>query len=146
MLVIVADHHRCQCYATDRLKPPWTNIASFVNPSASVAEHDLGNDSPGRVLNRGSGAHQAYAAPSSIHEEALRKFSRAIADWMAHRTGTDCEAAIALVAEPRLLHEIKEACPPAVRHKVALELPKDLTHAALPDLAERLRAAAAERW
>jgi protein required for attachment to host cells len=145
MLVVVADHRHCQCYATDRLKPPWTNIASLVNPSASVAEHDLGSDAPGRVLNRGSGAHQAYAPPSSIHEEALRKFVRAIADWMAQRTAEEGVVSVALVAEPRLLHEIKQACSPAVRHKVALELPKDLTHATLPDLAERLRIAASER-
>ena len=145
MLVIVADHHRCQCYATDRLKPPWTNVASLVNPSASLSEHELGSDSPGRVLNRGSGAHQAYVPPSTIQEEALRKFSRAIADWVTQQTGAEGAATVALVAEPRLLHEIKQACPPPVRHKVALELPKDLTHATLPDLAERLRAAAAER-
>src|SRR3974390_3126702 len=120
MLVIVADHHRCQCYATDRLKPPWTNVASLVNPSASLAEHELGSDAPGRVLNRGSGAHQAYAPRSSIPEEASRQFSREIGDWMGQWTGEEGAAAVALVAEPRLLHEIKQACSPALRHKVAL--------------------------
>jgi protein required for attachment to host cells len=144
MLVVVADHHRCQCYATDRLKPPWTNVASLINPSASLAEHELGSDAPGRVFNRGSGAHQAYAPHSSIHKEALRKFARAIADWMALWTQEE-GAPVALVAEPRLLNEIKQACPPGVRHQLALELPLDLAHATLPDLAAHLRATAAER-
>jgi protein required for attachment to host cells len=144
MLVVVADHHLCQCYTTDRLKPPWTNIASLVNPSAVVTEHSLGSDAPGRVLNRGSGVHQAYAASSSIHEEALHKFAREIASWMAQQTAKETLAKVALVGEPRLLHAIKQACLPAVRDKISLELPKHLTQATLPDLAERLEAVAAQ--
>lgn len=136
--VVIADQSRAQIFTTASLGEPLENVESLVNTSAHLQQRDLVTDGSGRAMNRAAGIHQSEDAGPSIRETARHRFAHDIAASIARQAeAPDC-VGIVLVADPRLLSEIKEECKPPARSKLAGELPKNLMHAEMTELRDRL--------
>jgi protein required for attachment to host cells len=138
ILIVVADQSRAQIYATKSLGADLNDVESLVNTSAHLKERDLVTDGPGSSMNRAGGVHQSYDPGPQARDTARRRFTQEIADSMARQAEAPECAGIVLVADSRLLSEIKDACGHAVLRRIGAQLAKNLMHVEMEDLRARL--------
>jgi hypothetical protein len=139
--IIVADRSEARLYEADRGISRLKLIDTTRNPAARQAERDLVSGRAGSKMNRGAGTFQTLSAPGSAREALGERFARKVADLA--RQQLDGGDKLALVAAPKLLHQILQAMPPRARTRVARTVPRDVTHEGAAMLRTRLRTALA---
>jgi protein required for attachment to host cells len=140
---LVADARSIRVFEASGRSGAPAEVAVLRNPDAGPHERDLVSDRPGRVINRASGAHQAYEPRVSAKQHALQTWLKHIGPSLRELIDSRRSDALVLVASPRMLANLRSTLPASVRKLVTRELPLDLTHASAADLNRRLRPAMA---
>jgi len=133
--VVIADRGKADIFVTPALGAALNRVQRLENPSAHHTEASLHSDAPGRVLNRASGGHQSYDRGPTAHQHALEHFLHEIASALAHLAK---DGAIVLVADRRLLGELRRACAARGMTQIMGEVPKNLVHESADRIAARL--------
>jgi protein required for attachment to host cells len=135
---LVADRRTIRVFETSGGAAP-SEVAVLRNPAAVRHERDLVSDRPGRVINRASGAHQAYEPKRSAAEHAMQLWLKQVGPSIRELVQSRRSDGLVLVASPRMLPHLRMSLPGGIRKLVAREMPFDLTHASAADLKRRLR-------
>ena len=104
-----------------------------VNP----ATHEQGSDRPGRSFASKGGVRSAVE-DADWHELEEERFARAMADRINHAAELGELNAIAIIAPPKALGEIRKELSVKAQSKVVGELAKDLTRHPLKDIEKAL--------
>jgi protein required for attachment to host cells len=102
-----------------------------------LTNRDLESDRPGRSTSRVNRMRHGMTPSVDSHRLAQIELARAIAAEL-EAARTQGLQRVVLVAPPRALGDLREACSDGVRGVVVNEVAKDLTHLAIHDLAKRL--------
>jgi protein required for attachment to host cells len=142
--VLVADAARARFFSTHALGQSLRFLRALDHPEGRAAGAALTSDRPGKkASDAGAGPHGLAPrnTPRRLEEE---RFASTLADELAHLCRDDAHASLVLVMGPRLLGLVRGALDDATRARVVLEIPERLTEVPVPELCERLHAAAAE--
>jgi len=101
------------------------------------ATRDQGSDKPGRSFASKGGVRSAVE-DSDWHEMEEERFARAMADRINQEAESGELNAIAIIAPPRALGEIRKELSAKAQSKVVGELAKDLTRHPLKDIEKAL--------
>jgi protein required for attachment to host cells len=135
---LIADRRTIRVFETSGGAAP-SEVAVLRNPTAARHERDLVSDRPGRVINRASGAHQAYEPKKSAAEHAMQVWLRQVGPSIRELVQSRRTDGLVLVASSRMLPHLRRSLPVDIRRLVAREMSVDLTHASAADLKRRLR-------
>ena len=135
---LVADRRSIRVFeGSGRAGTPW-EVAVLRNPDAGRHERDLISDRPGRVVNRASGARQAYEPKASARQHALQVWLKQIGPSIRELIDSRDGDGVILVAAPRMLANLRSSLPASIRKRVTGEMPLDLAHASVASLKKRL--------
>ncbi|MFO7567034.1 MAG: host attachment protein [Enhygromyxa sp.] len=133
-LIVVADRETARFYR-------------HAHPGATLEAHggierpspgDRNADRPGRAFESANEGRHAMEPPSSYQEIERREMAAELAG-VAHQAIDDFEVdRLVLIAEPKLLGELRQALRKSAREKVVLEIDKHLTGIDDTELARRL--------
>lgn len=137
---IVADARTVRVFEGSPPGRALAEVAVFRNRAAHH-ERDLVSDRPGRVINRASGAHQAYEPKVRASQHAMQSWLRTIGPSLRALLEARGNESVVLVASPRMLAQMRKALPAAVSKRVTGELRLDLAHQPLGALKKRLQPA-----
>jgi protein required for attachment to host cells len=134
--IVVADGARARIFAL-RLHSPYLVSALDRDLVATrLTDRDLESDRPGRTTERGTGMSHSMRQELDKHRQAQLELAREVAKELDNaRNGL---RRIVLVAPPRALGDLREACSAEVRALVTNEVAKDLTKLPVHDLVGRL--------
>lgn len=106
---------------------------------ANEASHNLGTDRPGHT-QLGSSTRKASFEQTDLHQVNEHRFlEQVVAKAQELFTANACKS-IALVAEPRALGILRQEIGAKLKGVTALEIAKDYTKTAVPDLEKILAA------
>ncbi len=135
--IVVADGARARFYEL-RDHQPWLVPALDHDLVATrLTDRDLESDRPGRTTVRGTGMSHGMRQELDKHRQAQLELAREVAKALdtARNAGL---ARIVLVAPPRSLGDLREACSNEVRALVTNEVAKDLSKLSVHELSARL--------
>lgn len=149
--VVVADEAIARILARPATGGDLRPVEELTDPAAHRSGSDLRRDAVGRraggaeaagpsgslAAQRGSSTATTSAGEDRQHLEAERFAARVaerLDDGLQHRRFDELRVA----AAPRFLGLLRKAVSPAVQAAITLELDKDLIHANLRDIGERL--------
>lgn len=137
-LIAVAQRAKARLFLHEGPGRGLTEIADLVHPESRAHGLDLDTDRPGRVHDRvGTGRH-AMANEETHKERAASDFAREIARALSDRRTHEGFDRLILAAEPGFLGLLRAALDDPTKRLVDGELPKELTHASIEDIAARL--------
>jgi protein required for attachment to host cells len=105
---------------------------------AAPATHEMGTDRPGRTVS-GPGGVRSAMEQTDWHQMEEDRFVDTVAGVLARAVADDPDLQIAIVLPPKALGHLRAGMSAAVQKRVIAEIPKDLTHHPIPDIARHLR-------
>ena len=141
MHAIVADSRTVRVFEGSPASRALAEVAVFRNQAAGHHERDLVSARAGRVINRASGAHQAYEPKVRASQHVMQTWLRAIGPSLKGLLEDRSSESLVLVAAPRMLAQLRKALPAAVSKRVTGELRLDLAQQPLGELKKRLQPA-----
>jgi protein required for attachment to host cells len=106
-------------------------FANFVTEQAFLddnpATHDQGADRPGRSFAAAASVRRSAIEPTDWHDLEEHRFVERVSKALERLTRERKAPALALVAPPRTLADLRAALASDVKEKVVLEINKDLT-------------------
>lgn len=145
--IIVADRAGVRIYEARSGDPELHVLDEIANTALGRHERDLVASRAGRRRNPATRQPQEIAPRSRARDNAVGAFARAIARRSSTRARLRGHDALILVAEPRMLGEIRSRLSKASLARLASQVAKDLTHVDAAVLARRLRPALLEaQW
>ena len=142
--VLVADQKRLRVFESGVNAAVLNELAVFQNRGAMLHERDLISDRPGRVMNGSANIRHAYEPKTSAKQMTLERWMRAIGEPLQDLLVSHNCKAVVLVATPRLLAELRNRLPAAVRALIRAQLPRDLVKLPANQLKKRVRDSIAE--
>lgn len=138
--IVVANAARARLCEFDPRDGSLTELADFAHPAARQKGADLGTDRPGHAEKGNASVRTSFEPHTDRHRKEREAFAREIAAHvdLAVRDGR-CPA-VALIASNPFLGELRAQLGESAAKALAATLPSDLTHAALPELAQRVAA------
>lgn len=140
-VVVVADASVARLYMLATRTGVLEPAGELHNPAAHQRTRDLGADRPARAVNPTSGVRHALESHQDLKQAANDRFARqvmaAVAQAAQGPTGPD----IVLVAGARLLSQYRRLLPPALRSRIAAQVPRNLAKTTLADVTVRVREA-----
>ena len=115
--------------------------ATLEGHGPSVEQPSVGDrnaDRPGRAFDSHGAGRHAMEPPSSYQDLERQSMAAEIGKRVADHFHADEVDRLVLIADPKLLGELRTSLDPAIRDRIALELGKHLTQATTDELAERL--------
>lgn len=103
------------------------------------ATRSQGTDRPGRKPDSGPGQRSAMD-DTDWHRLAQDRFAHDLAEMLTRRVTRDAIARLIVVAAPRVLGALRPVLHKTVEAVIVAELPKDLTHHTVDDIAARVAA------
>ena len=91
------------------------------------ATRDQGTDRPGRSFAAAGSVRRSALEPTDWHEIEERRFAERVARVLEGLTRERLPPALAIIAPPRTLAELRARLAPDVRAKVVIEINTDLT-------------------
>jgi protein required for attachment to host cells len=101
------------------------------------ANHEMGTDRPGRTVSGPGGVRSAMEQTDWHHLEEDR-FVDTVAAVLAKAAAEDPNLQIAIVLPPKALGHLRAGMSAAMHKHIIAEIPKDLTHHPIPDIAKHL--------
>jgi len=135
---IVADGSRARIIAHTAGEKIFETVSELESPDAHLATRDLGANKPTRAFGSADGTRHAIEPRSDFHDKAKLEFADMVADKIGDGAKNGMFQLFALVAPPKIIHEIKKRFSTDVSKRLAAELPKDLTKLPQAALQERL--------
>ena len=99
---------------------------------------EMGTDRPGRTVS-GPGDVRSAVEQTDWHQMEEDRFVDTIAGILAREAAADPDLRIAIVLPPKALGHLRAGMSAAVQKHVIAEIPKDLTHHPIPEIARHLR-------
>lgn len=128
LLITIADGEHARFVEPDADNVLRT-ISSIDSASAHLRTRDLGTDRPGRAHESGNPAHHAVGQRHDLHLMEKEKFMQLVAAWINARVARFDE--LLIVAQPRVLGELRDTLDAAAAAKLVGTLEKDLVK--IPD-------------
>jgi protein required for attachment to host cells len=100
---------------------------------------EMGTDRPGRTVSGPSNVRSAVEQ-TDWHQIEEDRFVDTVAGVLARAAAADPDLQIAIVLPPKALGHLRAGMSAALQKHVIAEIPKDLTHHPIPDIARHLRA------
>ena len=100
--------------------------------------HEMGTDRPGRTVSGPSDVRSAMEQ-TDWHQIEEDRFVDTVAGVLARAAAADPDLRIAIVLPPKALGHLRAGMSAALQKHVIAEIPKDLTHHPIPDIARHLR-------
>ncbi len=116
-----------------------SEIESADNPEARKASRELGADRPGRTFDSAGEGRHSMAPKVDWHRFAKEHFAKEMAAIVNAAALEDSFDQLLLVAPPRVLGDLRKALNDQARTRINGEIGKDLTQAAIQDLAPYLK-------
>jgi protein required for attachment to host cells len=89
--------------------------------------HEQGSDRPGRGFARAASNRRGGMDTTDWHQLGEHRFAQRIAATLEQLVRTGGVSALAIVAPPRALADLRQALPQDVRSRIFAEIDKDLT-------------------
>jgi len=102
-------------------------VIEKVFQDENPATHEQGSDAPGRGFARAGGERRSAMEQTDWHELEEHRFVQRVAEAIETLVRTRGAPALAVVAPPRALADIRAALHDDVKARVVLEINKDLT-------------------
>ena len=137
--IVVADGARAHIVRQTGAGAPLESVPGedFVNPSHGRTS-DMGGDKPGRVADSTRLGTRHAIDQVDWHRFEKKKFAKSIAERLEKAAEAKSFDKLVLVAPPETLGELRANLGKHGTAKVASEIPKDLTHVPVPELAPHL--------
>ena len=136
-LIVIADGQRSMFFrnegADGQIRLAEVRRLSFDN----AANHELGNERPGRTHDGFSSNRSAYEQTDQ-HEKNELDFLSKVAVAMEEELNAGSVQDLLLIAPPAALGALRNCMSKPVQEKVSLEIGKDYTNTPLPELEEIL--------
>jgi protein required for attachment to host cells len=139
--VLVADGQRGRIYASEAPGAGLVAVGEELSHELPPSR-EMGTDKPGRSFDSLGGQRHALAPRADWHDQAKEQFARDLAKRLDEAALRGEYDRLVLVAPPAALGELRAAIGTAASERVVAELGKDLTHLAIHELPERIRAVA----
>jgi len=135
-------HHFPHEAATHELAP----VPDGGVRAESIGNYQTGYDLRGMTMNSATAKRTTYEPKGDIKKELRRGYIQAVADKLYHAALENAYYKLVIIAPARLIGDVKERLPLAVRKRIVAEIPKDLAHAPPEELrAQVLHALADEQ-
>ena len=133
-LVLVADGTK-MLFLRNRGKGEQIDLVTEAHQERQdLKDSEIKSDAPGLNAQRG-GYGRPAVEEADFHQLAEDRFAADAADQLRHRAlGGDFEA-LAIVAPPKTLGELRKHFHKIVESRIVMELPKEMTNRPLPDIA-----------
>lgn len=133
-LIVVADRETARFFRHARPGAPLELAGELERPS----EGDRNADRPGRAFESANTARHAMEPPTSYQDAERQAMAAEIAD-VVHTAIDQVEVdQLVLIAEPKILGQLRQALRKSARERVVLEIDSHLTQADPNELAKRL--------
>jgi protein required for attachment to host cells len=137
-LVLICDSRKALVFRNaGSPEKPSLELVDMLEADPNPPTRDHGTDRPGRT-NTADGRLSAVEQ-TDWHEKAQADFARKAAGLIEKTAAAHAATALALVAPPRMLSDLRDALPAALRPLVAGELAADLTKMPVAEMASHLR-------
>jgi protein required for attachment to host cells len=136
--VLVADRHVLRVFRYQPRGRVLEEIATYLNAGARLARRDLLSDRPGRVTNGPAGVSQVYTPSSDVAEHSMQRWLRSLVRTDMLRVYGNHSDGLVLVAQPRLLSQLRAHLIKQESPRVLAELPRNLARQPATALLKRL--------
>jgi protein required for attachment to host cells len=136
--VLIADGGQARVVVPTGMQTRYATLREVVSAAKRTPSHELGTDKPGRMGESASIARHAIEPRADPHEQAKIAFATQIAAVVNEASASNEFDRLILVAPPPFAACLRKALKATVRHKIARELPKDLTKVPDHELARHL--------
>lgn len=140
--IVVADGARARIFSRSsrhRRGEPLVPALDHDLVASRALDSELDSDRPGRTNARTERMRHGLGHEDDSHRHAQQQLARDVARELEHARTQGLRAVI-LIAPPRALGDLREACNEHVRALVSHELAKDLSTLAVHELAPRIDA------
>jgi protein required for attachment to host cells len=135
--IVVADGARARIFELRDKEPYLVPALDHDLVATRLTDRDLESDRPGRTTIRGTGMSHGMRQELDKHRLAQLELAREVAKTLEAKRIAGL-GRIVLVAPPRALGDLREACSSDVRALVTNEVAKDLSKLAVHELVHRL--------
>ena len=137
--VLVANHGNAHLFETEGAGKGLRYVQNIPHPAGRLKNQDINADKPGRSQDsmKTGGRHAMGKEYSPKEQEALR-YAKHLAEILDAGRTSHRYAQVVLVAEPRLLGELRSALDPHTAALVSASHSKDLANLAEHDMATHL--------
>lgn len=137
--VLVADAARARLLRADRAERRFHLLREETHDAGRAKAGEIMADRPGRSLDSSrTGARHAMEPDTDPRRVEQHRFAALIARALAAAEASGRFDELVLVAEPRMLGELRQALPERVAARVSREIGKDLAGLDAPELEGRL--------
>jgi protein required for attachment to host cells len=133
-LIIVADRETARFFRHTHPGAPLEETGSLDRPSLG----DRNADRPGRTFETANKARHAMEPPTSYQEAERQAMAAEVAEFVHAGLDEHEIDRLVLVADPKILGELRSALRKSARERVVLEIGSHLTQADPHELAQRL--------
>jgi protein required for attachment to host cells len=133
--IVVADGARARIVRQSGVGKPLEAVPGqeFVNPEQGRTR-EIGTDKPGRTFDSTRVGHRHGMDEVDWHRFEKKKFAKSIAEHLERAAQAKAFDRLVIVAPPDTLGDIRAEIGKHGTAKIAAEVPKDLTNAAITDL------------
>jgi protein required for attachment to host cells len=110
-----------------------------VHEQADEKTHEQGTDAPGRSINS-VGARRSAMEQTDWHDQAEQRFLTDLSKRLDAAVTAGETKSIVLIAPPRALGVIRQACTPGLRNALRAEIDKDYVKMPLHEIEKHLAA------
>lgn len=147
--ILVADRHVLRVLRYQPRERVLEELATYLNADARLNRRDLLADREGRVVNGPAGIRQAYAPPADAGEHSMQRWLRGVCRAELPAVCGSLAGGVVLVAQARLLAQLRAQLGRKERAPILAELPRNLARLPVPVLHKRLEPilrAALQAW
>ena len=138
--IVVANAARARLCEFDPRDASLTELADFTHPASRQKGTDLASDRPGHAEKGQASVRTSFEARTEVHHKEHANFAREIARHLDLAVAEGRCPKIALVASNPFLGELRVQLGGVAAKTVVATSATDLTHCALPELTQRVRA------
>lgn len=135
--ILVADGARARILQNDGWGKGLQQIVYREHEESETATHDLGTDRPGRTREIADGTHHGLDE-TDWHRFEKAEFAHEMAKLLNHAAVANKFDRLVLIAPPQALGDLRKKLDTHTADRVTGEIDKDLTHASLDELKERI--------
>lgn len=136
--IVIADASRARILSQVNGDGTYAVVSEIDFPAGRLRNQELVTDEAGRVTKGASGVLSAAEPRTDPHEQQARRFAARLGRLLDQAAVQRAYDRLTLVAPPHFLGLLKGRLSSAASDKVAVWLPRDLTHVALTDLPKHL--------
>jgi protein required for attachment to host cells len=101
-------------------------LEQIDHPEGRLKNVEINSDKPGRVFDSFGGARHSMSKEHEPKEQVALRFAKLLGDLLEKGRALNRYSKLVLIAEPKLLGELRDALPPHTASLVSATLDKDL--------------------